>query len=274
MTRNSKQWTRLWPLAGIRRWRDNQIERFYRRQGFLPIAETHEQDIFLCGYPKSGNTWVQNLLASLVFGLEPRYLTDRLVQEIVPDVHQAEFYKRFFEPCFFKTHRTSRQEYRRVVHLVRDPRDVAGSFFHFDKARGKNVDLDAKVCAVINNWRRHTEGYIENRNDAAVMTLRYEDLLEKPEIEVQRLAEFIGLERSEDIKKRVIEGNRFSEIKKREKQFGLANPRWPSDANFFRKGQAGSFSDTLSTRHVSLIERELAELMNYYDYKPCHQATA
>ena len=258
----------LWPINLIRDWRDGQIVRFNRRLGYIPISETSAQDVFICGYPKSGNTWVQTLLASLIFGLEPCYLTDHLVQAIVSDVHQAMFYKRFFEPCFFKTHHNPRPEYRRVVHLVRDPRDVAVSFHHMDKARGRNLDLGARVELVIDGWRRHAEEYIENRYGANMINLRYEDLLEQPETEVIQLMEFSGLERSRDICLRAIEGNRFSKIKRREVKFGIANPNWPANQAFFRKGTAGSFSDTLSARHVARIEKQLDDLMRHFGYEP------
>ena len=259
---------KIWPLDMARHWRNREIERFYRRFGFIPIGETLEQDIFVCGFPKSGNTWVQNLLASLIFGLEPRYLTDQLVQAIVPDVHQAKFYKRFFEPCFFKTHHTIRQEYRRVVHLVRDPRDVAVSFYHFDKARGRNTDLDAKVELVIDGWRRHSQGYINNHTGAATMHVRYEDLLKQPESEVQRLTEFAGLERSQAIRSRTVEGNCFLAIKRRETKFGIANSKWPSEVAFFRQGKSGAFSDTLSKHNILRIEDQLGDLMRHFDYAP------
>lgn len=267
MSRRLPLWKRLWPLSRARRWRDEQIEAFYRRQGFLPIDETQDQDIFICGYPKSGNTWVQNLMASLLFGLEPRYLTDRLVQEVVPDVHQSRFYQRFFDTAFFKTHHTCRDRYRRIVHLIRDPRDVAASFYHFDRARGQAVSLDRKTESVIESWRAHTQSYLELAGRTPSLLLRYEDLLSQPQIEIERLLEFCKLERSMEIKTRSIEGNQFSSIADRERKFGMANPRWPSEKAFFRKGQAGRYAETLRKDDVHAIESSLADLMSEMGYR-------
>mgnify|MGYP005841407411 CR=1 FL=1 len=260
-------WKRLWPLSQVRQWRDGQIETFYRRQGFLPIDETKDQDIFICGFPKSGNTWVQNLIASLVFGLEPRYLSDRIVQEFVPDVHQSSFYKRFLDTAFFKTHYPFRARYRRIVHLVRDPRDVAASFFHFEQTRGKPVTLEQTIERVIEKWRAHTQSYLKLNGQMPVMLLRYEDLLSQPENEVERLLELCQLERSEEIRARAIKGNDFTSIATREKTFGMANPRWSSEKTFFRKGRAGAYSETLNSDNVAAIESSLSDLMSFLGYE-------
>lgn len=266
MSNRPKNWKNLWPLTLVRSWRDRQIERFYRRHGFLPIEETQEQDIFICGYPKSGNTWVQNLIASLLFGLEPAYLTDKLVQEVVPDRHQSRFYKRYFHTAYFKTHHQWSARYHRIVHLVRDPRDVTASYYHFDRARGREVSLDEKTESVIHSWQAHTESFVGDMDGRDVLLLRYEDLLTQPELEVKRLLDFCRLERSSEIQNRTIEGNRFSEISAREKIFGMANPKWPSENAFFRNGQSGSYIDTLSRRNVVAIESSLSDLMGRLGY--------
>ena len=37
------------------------------------IAAINSSDIFVVGYPKSGNTWVQYLIAGVVFGVDTRF---------------------------------------------------------------------------------------------------------------------------------------------------------------------------------------------------------
>jgi hypothetical protein len=156
--------------------------------------------------------------------------------------------------------------------LVRDPRDVAASYYHFDRARGQSVSLEEKTKTVIDSWKFHTLTYLESAGVKPVLLLRYEDLLAQPDIEVGRLLQFCQLERSAEIQARSIEGNRFSNIASREKKFGMANPRWPSGKAFFRKGEAGSYMETLSEKEVSAIENSLNELMLELGYResPMH----
>ena len=49
--------------------------------GLQPISETSPADIFVCGYPRSGHTWFQNLLAGVVFGVDPEFAHDSLIQD-------------------------------------------------------------------------------------------------------------------------------------------------------------------------------------------------
>jgi Sulfotransferase domain len=110
-----------------------------------PISETRLEDIFIVGYPRSGNTWMQYLIAGAILDLNPRLAPDSLVQSLVPDVHATRFYKRFGTPTFFKTHHLPQSEYRRVLYLVRDGRDVMVSYFHYLAALAEAPDFLALV---------------------------------------------------------------------------------------------------------------------------------
>jgi len=66
------------------------------------ISESSESDVFVVGYPKSGNTWMQHLVASLAYGIRGAGDIGRAVQALVPDVHHARYYQRFGEVTYFK----------------------------------------------------------------------------------------------------------------------------------------------------------------------------
>src|SRR5579871_1431411 len=111
------------------------LERRMRFQAnLIPISESRPEDVFIAGYPKSGNTWVQNLLVGVVYGAAPSRVPDTLVQDLVPDVHSRSWYRRYGRLMFFKTHHLPRPEYRRVVYLLRDGRDVMVSYWHHREA--------------------------------------------------------------------------------------------------------------------------------------------
>src|SRR5262249_35078508 len=98
------------------------------RTGLTSVGSYDMKDIFVVGYPKSGNTWFQNLIASLVYGVTTEFTPDTLIQELVPDLHHKRYYRRFRIPMFFKSHDLPTPAFRRVVYLIRDGRDAIISY--------------------------------------------------------------------------------------------------------------------------------------------------
>jgi len=81
------------------------------------------KDVFLASYPCSGSSWMRFLLLELLAGdasfaainvAVPYVGRHRVAPSIVPDGGRL-----------IKTHEPHLARYRRAVHLVRDPRDVA-----------------------------------------------------------------------------------------------------------------------------------------------------
>jgi hypothetical protein len=87
---------------------------------FVPITQFLPEDIFIVSYPKSGNTWFQNLACGVVYGVDPRLAPSTLVHDLVPDLGYQKYYRRYANPMFFKSHSLPRADFRRVVYLLRD----------------------------------------------------------------------------------------------------------------------------------------------------------
>src|SRR3954469_16615582 len=80
---------------------------------FIPMGRWKPEDVFIVGYPKSGNTWFQNLTAGVVHGLLPEFAPPALVSlDLIPDIYQSQVYRRYSTPMFFKSHELPRPEYR------------------------------------------------------------------------------------------------------------------------------------------------------------------
>ena len=92
----------------------------------------YDDDTFLVSYPKSGNTWVRFLLANLLYPNEAVGFANinRLLP--APGVSPRRFLKSLPRPRILKSHEPFDVRFRKVIYLVRDPRDVAVSEYHFD----------------------------------------------------------------------------------------------------------------------------------------------
>jgi hypothetical protein len=122
-------------------------------RAFHPLPD----DIFLVSYPKSGNTWTRFLLGNL---MNPEGITFANLESKVPDIHakSRKALKKLPRPRVIKSHECFDPRYRRVIYIVRDPRDVALSAYHFDR-KGKNIPDGFPVDTYVTTRFMKTDEY-------------------------------------------------------------------------------------------------------------------
>jgi len=238
---------------------------------FTSVEEFHPDDVFIVGYPKSGNTWMQNLVAGIVYGVDPQYAPDTLIQELVPDVHYKRYYKRFRTPMFFKSHHLPRLEYRRVVYLLRDGRDVMVSYFHHLRAiKGKEINFLNMIRDGVDHsfgkWHEHVEAWLSNPYNADMIVIKYEDLKEDAVGQLQRFCQFVGLNRSTSFLERVARGASFENLRKKEVLYGYDNPQWPHKQPFVRRGRVGSYKDEMPKEVLEVFLAQANETLKRLGY--------
>jgi hypothetical protein len=213
-----------------------------------PIADIAPTDIILAAYPRSGATWLQNLLAGLLYGVDPELTPYSVIESLVPDLHQTQFFRRHEPVCCVKSHVAPQPTYRRVVHLLRDGRDVVVSYRHFLAAMEQRevayTELVGPTATVWPcRWHEHTEAWLRNPYGAEILSLRFEELLRDPVSCLRQLCAFAGLERDEAFLQRVAESVRFSKLKVQESRFGHGG--YANGMDFFRRGIIGSHRDEM-----------------------------
>lgn len=247
------------------------LTHFFGNEHYIPYYEAQENDVFICGYPKSGNTWLQNLIVGGLFGIETSLLPDALTQEIIPDVHYKRVYKRYFgDVKFFKTHHLPQKRYKKQIHLVRDGRDVMASYYAMNKANKVEVTLEEMIKdgkkVFPSKWHVHTRAYIENKHHAEQIVIRYVDLHRNPLKELKKIFDFIDVQRTDEQLMRSIKGNTFDMMKKKEHEFGWANDAWNPDEEFIRKGKVGSYKEEIPEDLIAFFEKEAYAELKHFGY--------
>jgi hypothetical protein len=238
---------------------------------YMSIQQVEPQDVFIAGFPKSGNTWVQLLVAAMLFDFKPETMPDTLVQELVPDVHFKKYYKRFLSTMAFKTHDLPKQHHRRVLNIVRDGRDAICSYKHYNDALGTSYSLDQMIetgagmfpCP----WHQHVQAWEQNPFDAERLVVRYEDLKQRCAVELRRIADFLALDISQERLRELALGTGVNKMQQREVVLGWNHPAWPRDKKFIRKGVTGSFRSELSPDQVAKFEAHAGDVLARLGYK-------
>jgi Sulfotransferase domain len=234
------------------------------------IVDTHPDDIFIAGYPRSGNTWLQRLLAGMIFATDTRFTPDSLIQDLVPDVHDNTSYKRYVTPTFFKTHFLPQPSYRKVIHLVRDGRDAMTSYFHFLKTIGQSfdpVDLVSTGAGLFPcRWHEHCQAWLENPYSAQIITITYEQLSADAVAQLQRICEFAGVDREPSFLQSVVSHSSFQIMREIEAKLHLYDPTRPRDRYFNRRGVIGSHKDEMPTDVYDAFMRVSERSLRQFGY--------
>lgn len=243
-------------------------EAFKGMLGQIPITHTKPEDIFIIGFPKSGNTWMQHIVSHLYYHLNSNQ-SRALVNLITPDVYANKAYHRLNDVCFFKSHDLPKERYRNVIYIMRDGRDALLSYYHMQKNMGNNESLEdyfrGKATISPCAWHEHVTAWRNNPFRANIFFVKYEDLKEKNFETIKKIALFINApDSSDEFIKYVTSQTTFNNMKALETRddFWRKNKQ---DANFkegsffVRKGKQGGYKNEVS--------KELLNEFNKYSRK-------
>ncbi|KAG2301997.1 hypothetical protein Bca52824_030648 [Brassica carinata] len=253
--------------------------------------EANESDVILSTLPKSGTTWLKALLFALinrhkfpVSGNHPLLVTNphSLVPflegdyYVSPDVNFSELPS----PRLIQTHIpyhllpvSVKRSSCKIVYCCRSPKDTFVSLWHFGRKLAPEetagYPIETAVEAFCQGkfiggpfWDLVLEYWYESRkNPDKVLFITYEELKKQTEVEIKRIAEFIGCgfaaeeEVSEIVKLCSFESLSSLEVNRQGKL-----PIIGIESNaFFRKGEIGGWRDTLSESLAEVIDKTTEE---------------
>lgn len=172
------------------------------------------------------------------------------------------------------------QATRGAVYLVRNPLDVAPSLAHhngtdIDRAIAQMGDPEAclarktsglseQLLQRMGTWSQHVTSWVD-APDLALHVIRYEDMLANAQAQFQSAFDFLALPPDPDRLARAINSGRFDVIAEQERKVGFRE-RPGKSRNFFRKGKAGDWRETLSAAQVTRLIADHATVMQRLGY--------
>lgn len=242
----------------------------------------YPDDVFLTSYPRSGNTWTRFLIGNLIHS--DQEVTFISVERLVPDMykHSDRVLRQIPRPRTVKSHECFDPRYRRVIYIVRDPRDCAVSNYHWElKLRsvkeGYPIEdfvprwMNPDFWPRIGSWGDHVRSWLATRKGReGFLLMRYEDLKENTERELARVAKFVGIEATPERLKRAIELSSAENMRKIERKQGgkwVATTLTRQDKPFVRNATSGGWKNVLPPNTVAYIESEWGDIMQELGYK-------
>jgi len=243
----------------------------------------YQDDIFVVSYPRSGNTWTRFLIANLVY--PDQNVSFRNIERLIPDTSSISnrALKRTPRPRIIKTHQYFDHRYPKTIYIVRDPRDVALSYYDFQRKYRQIADgypmekyVDDFVCGRLisadwGTWAENVASWISTRgNRKEFLLLRYEDMLKDTASELARIARFVGIDPEPSRLRKAVESSsadRMRELEKMEQGDWIATKNRRKDIPFVRVAKAGGWRTSLPESCVRQIELAWGGIMTTVGYE-------
>jgi aryl sulfotransferase len=255
-----------------------------------------DDDIVISTYAKSGTTWVQQIVAQLIFngqeGIEVAEMSPWVDLRVPPKEVQLEILESQTHRRFMKTHLPIDalvfSQKAKYIYIGRDGRDVLWSFYNHHSTANKDwYDVlnetpgrvgpamqppNPSIIEYYHDWL-NKDGYPiwpfwenirswwETRNLPNVLLVHFENLKKDMPGEIRRIAEFIDTPIDESNWESILKHCSFDYMKENASKSAPAGGIfWDGGAqSFIHKGTNGRWRDVLSKQDISQYKRRAEE---------------
>ncbi|KAL3871417.1 hypothetical protein ACJMK2_039416 [Sinanodonta woodiana] len=245
-------------------------------------AKARPDDIILCNYPKSGCHWMWEVIKMILQGSAttiPDFKENHMIELITANAMAV-----IPSPRVINTHMKFAQLPRdmiekrcKIVLILRNPKDVAVSFYHHHIGLVNLYQYEGKwenYLSLFNNGKvdwgsfydyvHSWEKTIHENPTHPIHVVYYEDMKADSAAEVRRLANFMGVSLSDDLIEAIAEKCSFQNMVK--DKMGLEDEKWrkvwrDEKPRMYRKGEVGDWKNWFTVAQNEEFDRIYAERM-------------
>lgn len=164
-----------------------------------------------------------------------------------------------------------------VIHIIRDPRDVAPSF-----AKHMGVELDQsiermrddahhlrgnehRVFDLVSSWDKHALSYL-NADTHNVRTFLYEDMRADPVAQFSEMLRHAGIDADQERVEKAVAAVDISRLRAQEQENGFRESSPHAQNQFFGSGKVGGWKGKLTPGQQHRLERAFGRVMKRLGY--------
>jgi hypothetical protein len=185
-------------------------------------------------------------------------------------------------PRYLKSHEVFDPRYPKVLYIVRDPRDVGISCYHYYIKRNvipETCTMDEFIPRFVapefdvnwGSWADNVMSWLLTRGESKKFLLvRYEDLQQIPQPVLKRVAEFFQISSDTERIERAItlsSAQRMRELERTQGKDWVLTKKTRDDKPFVGKAKSGGWKEVLSPKAIAVIEAAWGPVMQHLGYE-------
>ncbi|XP_073512380.1 sulfotransferase 2B1-like isoform X2 [Phyllobates terribilis] len=249
--------------------------------------QVRDDDIYNITYPKSGTTWMIEILSLIQKNGDPSWSNTVPNWERVPWIEELDVAQRLQHseehPRLISSHlpkhifmKSFNDSKAKVIYTVRDPKDAAVSLYYFSKMctvfkDPESMDSFLEEYLTENmpygSWFNHVKGWMGLLGKDNFMFLTYEDLQKDLRGSVIKICKFLGKELDDEAVDSVVENASFKKMKQNNMaNFALLPPGYMNQEKspFMRKGIVGDWKN-----HFTVAQNEYFDKIYKAEMQDC-----
>ncbi|MBN3314957.1 ST2B1 Sulfotransferase, partial [Atractosteus spatula] len=247
-------------------------------------------DIIIVTYPKSGTTWMQEILPLVVSE------GDFTVVQSVPNWDRVPWLEEHRamvlnlenrpSPRMFATHlhysmmpQSYFQSKPKVIYVMRNPKDVFTSSYHYYGMASYLVKpgtwdefltkfLDGKV--MFGSWFDHVKGWLNAEAKDRILYMTYEEMIWDLKDSVSKISDFVGKSLSTELIEKIADHCTFKNMKQNKmSNYSLVPEEFMNQkkSEFLRKGICGDWKNYFTVAQAELFDFVYKDKMKDVNFK-------